>query len=447
MSVVYSPIRAEEIKSISDDMNINSINPINRPKLKRVNLYIRPISDIEKNDEKINKLIYSSLNDPAQFFSELSPVHIGARIKLQHLDLSPQKEKRKISYLARLNSRKPNQSFKASVTDTSKSLYTIKEKLNQKSLIQNQEIIDNNYLKRIFEGYKEKIYKNKNKRNKENNFSHSVKNLNKNYSISKTIQNEDQFPSDLYNSLSYQNKRINDELNYIKRTKIISKMLSKKTNKNEIDLLFNKVDLFKYKKEILSKADKDRIPEKYIFDNNLRLPFNYKGKKEFHINVNNDRNPFWGVLIEKNPKNKELSVKPGYNLNQKEFLKFSQDMNSVNKNKDNVSCIKNLDDLKVEGSDLLSVEYKREMSTKGRKILYKAFVENGKLILNQDINTVFGEQTLYKNYENKNKNNYSTNEYLKGNKSEKSIFMNSLTERNENNSSLFNYQQTIPSKL
>ena len=140
-------------------------------------------------------------------------------------------------------------------------------------------------------------------------------------------------------------------------------------------------------------------------------------------------------------------MKPGYNLNQKEFLKFSQDMNSVNKNKDNVSCIKNLDDLKVEGSDLLSVEYKREMSTKGRKILYKAFVENGKLILNQDINTVFGEQTLYKNYENKNKNNYSTNEYLKGNKSEKSIFMNYLTERNENNSSLFNYQQTIPSKL
>ena len=447
MSVVYSPIRAEEIKSISDDMNMNSINPINRPKLKRVNLYIRPISDIEKNDEKINKLIYSSLNDPAQFFSEVSPVHIGTRIKLQHLDLSPQKEKRKISYLARMNSRKPNQSFKASVTDTSKSLYTIKEKLNQKSLIQNQEIIDNNYLKRIFEGYKEKIYKNKNKRNKENNFSHSVKNLNKNNSISKTIQNEDQFPSDLYNSLSYQNKRINDEINYIKRTKIISKMLSKKTNKNENDLLFNKVDLFKYKKEILSKADKDRIPEKYIFDNNLRFPFNYKGKKEFHINVNNDRNPFWGVLIEKNPKNKELSVKPGYNLNQKEFLKFSQDMNSVNKNKDNVSCIKNLDDLKVEGSDLLSVEYKREMSTKGRKILYKAFVENGKLILNQDINTVFGEQTLYKNYENKNKNNYSTNEYLKGNKSEKSIFMNSLTERNENNSSLFNYQQTIPSKL
>ena len=447
MSVVYPHMKTEENKSIPEDMNINLNSPINKTKRKKVNLYIRPISDIEKNDEQINKLIYSSLNDPAQFFSEDSPVHIGTRIKLQNLDLSPLKDKRRASHLMRAPTKKQNASLKVSVTDTSKSLYTIKEKLNQKSLIQNQEIIDNNYLKRIFEGYKDKINHNKNLRNKGNKFSHSVKNMKNNFSISRTIQSEDQFPFDLYNSLNYQNKRINDELDYLKRTKIISKLLSKKTNKNENDLLYNKVDLFKYKKEILSKADKDRIPEKYIFDNNLRLPPNYKGKKEFHINVNNDRNPFWGVLIDKNPKYKELSVKPGYNLNQKEFLKFSQDMNSVNKNKDNVSCIKNLDDLQVEGSNLLDLEYKREMSTKGRKILYKAFVENGKAILNQDINTVFGEQTLYKNYENKNKNNYGINNYIKGNKSDKSIFMNSLTERNENNSSIFNNFQTLPSKI
>ena len=141
-------------------------------------------------------------------------------------------------------------------------------------------------------------------------------------------------------------------------------------------------------------------------------------------------------------------MKPGYNLNQKEFLKFSQDMNSVNKNKDNVSCIKNLDDLKVEGSDLLSVEYKREMSTKGRKILYKAFVENGKLILNQDINTVFGEKTFYKNYETDNKNYYGDNNYIKGNKTDKSAFMNSDIEKeNDNNSLIYNNYQTIPSKI
>ena len=80
---------------------------------------------------------------------------------------------------------------------------------------------------------------------------------------------------------------------------------------------------------------------------------------------------------------KELSVKPGYNLNQKEFLKFSKDIKLGNlSNDNNVKVIKNLDDLNVVGNNLLELEYKREMSTKGRKILHKAFIENGKAILN-----------------------------------------------------------------
>ena len=41
------------------------------------------------------------------------------------------------------------------------------------------------------------------------------------------------------------------------------------------------------------------------------------------------------------------------------------------------------------------------MSTKGRKILHKVFVENGKIISEQDINNIFGDATLYKNYDNK----------------------------------------------
>ena len=86
------------------------------------------------------------------------------------------------------------------------------------------------------------------------------------------------------------------------------------------------------------------------------------------------------------------------------------------------------------------------MSTKGRKILHKAFVENGKAVLNQDINTVFGEKTLYKNYENANKNVYDINDYVKGNKSSKNILINSFSDKNENNSFLYNNFQTIPSK-
>lgn len=451
MSVINSQIKTEESKSLSDNAsNLSNNNPTNIPNPKKINLYIRPISVIEKNDERINKLIYSSFNDPDQFFAVNSPVQIGTRIKLQSMNLLTTKEKHRATHLMRNVPKKSNMSLKVSVTDISRSLYTIKEKPNPKSFMQNTEIIDNNNLKRIFESYKSKISNNKNLRKNENRLSRSVKDINKNNSInfqSKTINDEGQFPFDLYNSLNYQNKRIKDELKYSKRIKNISKILSKKSNKIEDDLLFNKVDLFKYKKEILLKMNKDKIPDKFLWNNSLRRPHNFRGRRELHINVNNDRNPFWGVLVERYPNQKELSVKPGYNLNQKEFLKFSKDMNSVNKTKDNVNCIKNLDDLNVVGNNLLDVEYKREMSTKGKKILHKAFVENGKAILNQDINNVFGEKTLYKSYENEKKNMNIYNDYLKGYKSDKSLFMNSFTERNENNSFVYNNFQTIPSKI
>ena len=450
MSELIPHMKTEENKSNSENINIiSNNNPINTHSDKKICLYIRPISNIEKNDEKINNLIQSSFNDPDKFFSIDSPVQVGTRIKLQKLNLSPQKDKHRASHSVRLPQKKVNMSTKISVTDTSRSLYPIKEKQGSTSLMLNKEFIDNNNLKKIFENYKNQIYRNRNLRKNENSYSRSVKDINKSsstYNNSKTINDQAQFPYELYKSLNYQNKLINYDLDYSRRIKNISKILSKKSNKPESDLLFNKVDLFKYKKEILSKASKDKIPEKFIFNNSLRRPPNFKGKREFHINVNNDRNPFWGVMVERYPNLKELSVKPGYNLNQKEFLKFSRDMNNVNKNKDNVSCIKNLDDLNVVGNDLFDLEFKREMSTKGRKILHKAFVENGKAVLNQDINTVFGEKTLYKNYENANKNVYDINDYVKGNKSSKNILINSFSDKNENNSFLYNNFQTIPSK-
>jgi hypothetical protein len=152
--------------------------------------------------------------------------------------------------------------------------------------------------------------------------------------------------------------------------------------------------------------------------------------------------------VERYPNQKELAVKPGYNLNQKEFPQFSRDINCVNKKINSVNNIKSLDDLKVVGNNLLDVEYQREMNTKGRKIIHKAFVENGKVILNQDINNIFGEKTLYKNYQNNSKNKYNNIDYLKGNKSEKSIWINSFSEKIDNsNSFVFNNFQTIPSKL
>ena len=75
-------------------------------------------------------------------------------------------------------------------------------------------------------------------------------------------------------------------------------------------------------KEILQGINKEKLPEKFQWNISLRVPNNFKGKRDYSINVNNDRNPFWGVMVVNDQK--ELSVKPGYNLNQKEFLDSHQ---------------------------------------------------------------------------------------------------------------------------
>ena len=126
----------------------------------------------------------------------------------------------------------------------------------------------------------------------------------------------------------------------------------------------------------------------------LRKPNDFKGIKKLFVNVSSELNPFWGIIVDRSPNYKELAVKPGY----------------IQKNVEYLNNVKNLDDISVNGSNLLDLEYKREMSTKGKKILHKFFVENGKTILEQDINKVFGEETFYKNYLNKNKYNYSLSE-------------------------------------
>ena len=51
MSVINSQIKTEESKSLSDNAsNLSNNNPTNIPNPKKINLYIRPISVIEKND-------------------------------------------------------------------------------------------------------------------------------------------------------------------------------------------------------------------------------------------------------------------------------------------------------------------------------------------------------------------------------------------------------------
>ena len=467
-------LKIEEIKNtnIDDNINNNSLNPINNIKtIPKACLYTRKMNEEVKNKGEITKLIHRSFNDPDYYFSENSPVRVNSKINLKKINLFIPKEGRKFSHL-RMQKKETINVSKGSNTETNKSVSLgIQKQNNIKPTNQNNkyEFIDNTGLKNIFDNYKLRDKQNRKLRNNEMSFSRSINNLNKSRnSHSINIQRDNSnlnnnFPLDLFDSLNYQNRQINAKKKREKKVISLSKYISDRINKDEKDLLFNKVDLFKYKKEILKEIYDEKPKEqkfgKFQWNMDLRKPHNYIGLRKLYVNVNSERNPFWGVIVERCPDQKETAVRPGYNLNQKEFVKFTKNRNIL-QNKNCINSVKNLDDLNINGSNLLDLEYKREMSSKGRKILHKVFIENGKTILDKDINSVFGEETIYKNYENKNTISYNNRReytqtegegenihYKFKKKKKKSRIVSSISrslEKSGSISNLFNNAQTLP---
>ena len=401
--------KIEENSNIIEDRQNPIINEKNNDKInQKISLYTRKINEEEISKGNISKIIYNSFNNPDYYFSEDCPVQVRTKIKIKKLDFLSLKDGRRHSHLKGPQKKSNINITKISATEPNKSISLTKQKQQQNSINVNNkyEFIDNNSLKNIFENFKKRSDENKKLRDNEMSISRNIIN---NISASNSNNSEKKLNNaclfDLYQSLNYQNKQMNAKKRRERKVISLSKFMSKQLKKDENDLLFNKVDLFKYKKEILKGISEEKPPEekfgKYQWNMDLRRPKNFRGLRQLHINVNSEKNPFWGVIVERCPEQKEKAVRPGYNLNQKEFEKFSKNKN-IQKNSKSLNIIKNLDDLNVNGTNLLDLEFKREMSTKGRKILHKVFIENGKTILDKDINNLFGEETLYKNYENNN---------------------------------------------
>ena len=143
-----------------------------------------------------------------------------------------------------------------------------------------------------------------------------------------------------------------------------------------------------------------------------------------YINVgSNNDNPLWSTSVERYPNIKELSVKSGINLKNSDYTNFIKNGKLSLSKKDNIKNIENLDKINVQGKKLYNLEYKREMSCDTNKILYNSFVENGKIIMYKDVNTIFGHETFYKNYSRRNKK-ILNNHILSGSQSMQNIRKN-----------------------
>ena len=186
----------------------------------------------------------------------------------------------------------------------------------------------------------------------------------------------------------------------------MSKYLSKRLNKPQSNLLLNRIDSFRFKKEIINEIENnkplDELYGKYKWNISLRRPDHFQGVRDSYINLKEDRfMPFWSIVIEKYPKQKELCIKPGRILNESEIKEFKGKNNKLSYGNKNqyFRTVENLEDLSIEGKNLYNIEYKREIiDSKNKKILHKVFVENGKAISSTDINNLYGNDTFYKDY-------------------------------------------------
>ena len=456
-------IKTGEFTNSNIDKNKSNFNTLNNKTIPTSCLYTRKMDEEEKAKGEITNLIYKSFNDPDYYFSEKSPIKVNSKINLKNIELFGPKEGRRNSYL-KGNQKKKSINVSKTSNEVNQSAFLGKQKtintVNDNADNAKYEFIDNTRLRNIFENYK--LANKKNKKLGVNEYS-----LSRSISHNKSDSNEknnssinNRYIYNLFDSLNYQDKHIKAIKKNERKVISLSKLISKKINKEEDDLLINKVDLFKFKKEIINGINDEKPKEqkfgKFQWNMDLRKPHNFRGLKQLYVNVNSEKNPFWGVIVDRCPEIKEKAIRPGYNLNLKEFQKFAKNQN-IQKSQKCLNSIKNLDDLSVNGNNLLDLEFKREMSTKGRKILHKFFVENGKYILDKDINNIFGEETIYKNYDNRYSHNYTyenepnnfedKNYHYKFNQKEKksriASSMSKSLDKSGSNSNIYNNMKTL----
>ena len=259
-------------------------NPMKQLDTQRI-LTVRKMNQNEKSNKDISNEINDYFDSPEKYFQKNSPVSIGKKIYI--LDMNDPKlrragrlkTERKITKnyfnhlvsLASKMSSKSNNAFNKS----NKNIGNEKQKF-----LDRFEVIDNYKLKKIFDSYKIKGREKDDSvdRNQISNssFTDSDTNKDENNTKNKLINSNyfvEDIPNDIQKSLSNQNKKLQMRRMLEKKNKILSQYLSKKVNKPQNNLLLNKIDLYRFKKEVINEIENRKpLDEKArLFQRSQRL--------------------------------------------------------------------------------------------------------------------------------------------------------------------------------
>ena len=211
-----------------------------------------------------------------------------------------------------------------------------------------------------------------------------------------------------------------------KLKKNMQEKIIKKCNKGTVnDLLINKSINFDKKNEEISIIDKN-ITNNFRYKGNLwnitlrNIPINGKYENIGYLNVGDKYHPMYTIFeINKtieyfnNPRNGRTKTEE----NKKRLKKIYSTLNENNYNlklKHNLQALNNIQNLEINGKNLLDVEDKRESEIKGKKIMYnkhdleylihkqKNKHNNEKEINEREIKStlddIYEEKTFAKNY-------------------------------------------------
>ena len=358
-------------------------------------LILHKLSNKESDKDNINSEIDSYFNSTKKYLEPSSKLIIGKRIQFKDFGQINLIQKTNVSPKRMLGKR-----FGKSPTMTpsdsllkSGILNIMDDATSPSSLTNNVEIIDNKKLKGIFDSFKEFSSKNS-----------DVNNSNSKSQV-RLFTEPNNLPEPIKSKLLFQNKNLEIKELSDKKVSKLSKHLANKTNKREDDLLMNRVDFFRFKKEILNNIENSKPLDnkygKYKWNISLRRPEKFRGVREAYVNIRTDNNPFWAIVKERYPKDKEVTIKPGSKINTKDYKEFLRNPYLSSTSDTSIKAIENIDNLDIKGEDLYELEYQGAMSSKNNKILHKVFFDNGKAIFVNVINDLFGNKMIYKNYSEK----------------------------------------------
>ena len=230
----------------------------------------------------------------------------------------------------------------------------------------NQYPISNSELNKIYEYFKQiKIRNDLDNKRKYNSSRNSPSNFHINFS------NKENFSErSLYNSLKLQEKILNLNKKYSKEKQKIEKRLFTKTQKKKEDLLLNQIDLYRPFKETQDKDNDNIFTGNLNWLMNLRVNDNFikdknKNLKNAFINIGCLSRPNY-KMIYKADKIKEKIRSNFVNFNNSLFSKNQRYIKNSLK-----EAYNELNDLAIEGKNLLKCEMENSNLIKGKKILYK----------------------------------------------------------------------------